>query len=303
MASKAMGLDHVTLLCFFASYLVALVLEISQLYRQSQGRRWIAMTFIAAGLVAHTAYLLNRSHNSHLPPLLSSAHDWLLVLSWLAVVLLLAVQAWNWHLGVGLFALPPVVLMVGASRFVSQDRAFETIDLYGLRMLHASLWVLGIAGVTVSFVLSLMFLAQHRRLKLKRALPGELRLFSLERLGRWNWWGVILCVPLLTLAMITGILLVFWSRAANQPVSFVQSGFLLTAIVWLGMAILFGWLIAARHPGGRSVAWRTMWACGLLLTLLLAQQVFSKGGIHGQGTRPEMKAAAGPQPGLEVRAS
>lgn len=298
-----MRLDHVTLFCFFASYLVALALEVSQLFRQGRGKRWVAVVFIAAGLVAHTIYLLNRSRDSHLPPLLSSAHDWLLVLSWLTVVLLLSVLAWNRHLGVGLFALPPVVLMVGAARFVSQERVFETVDLYGLRMLHASLWVLGIAGVTTSFVLSLMFLAQHRRLKQKRLEPAELRLFSLERLGRWNWWGVILSVPILTLALITGVLLVIWSREGLQPTSFVQSGFLLTGVVWLGMAILFGWLLAARHPGGRSVAWRTIWACGLLLSLLLAQQVFSKGGIHGQGTPPVIQRSAAAWRAAEGRAS
>lgn len=286
-----MRLDHVTLLCFFASYLTALVLEVAQLRREGRGKRWVALAFIAAGLVAHTAYLLNRSRDSHLPPLLSSAHDWLLVLSWLTVVLLLSVLVWNRHLGIGLFALPPVVLMVGAARFANQQRVFDTVDLYGLRMLHASLWVLGIAGVMVSFVLSLMYLAQHRRLKLKRLEPGELQLFSLERLGRWNWWGVVSSVPLLTLAMITGVLLVVWSRS-DHPVTFLQSGFLLTGIVWLGMAILFGWLLTARQPGGRNVAWRTMWACGLLLTLLLAQQLFTSGGIHGQSAdRPAEEGA------------
>ena len=49
----------------------------------------------------------------------------------------------------------------------------------------------------------------------------------------------------------------------------------------LPFAVLFGWLVSARHPVGRIVAWRTMWACGLLLVLMLVQQIFSSGGIHG----------------------
>ena len=279
-----MRLEHVTLLCFFASYLAALALEIGQLVRQGTGKRWAAILFIGAGLVAQTVYLLNRSRDSQLPPLLSSAHDWLLVLSWLAVALLFAVLLWNRHLGVGLFALPPVLIMVGAARFANQSPSVQPLNLYWLELLHASLWVLGIAGVTVSFVLSLMYLVQHRRLKLKRIEPGELQLFSLERLGRWNWWGVILCVPLLTLAMMTGIGLVVWSPDTERRLSLMQSGFLMTSILWLGMAVLFGWLLTARHPGGKNVAWRTVWACGLLLVMLLAQQLFSRGGIHGPRT-------------------
>ena len=276
-----MRLDQVTLLCFFASYLVALILEFAQLAREGQTKRWAAILFIGAGLVAHTAYLLNRSRDSQLPPLLTSGHDWLLVLSWLAVVMLLAVLVWNRHLGIGLFALPPVVVMVGASRFVSQTRTAETIDLYWWRLLHASLWVIGIAGVVLSFVLSLMYLVQHRRLKLKRIEPGELRLFSLERIARWNWWGVVLCVPVLTLAMVTGVFLVVLAPDTTSPVSLAQSGFLVTGGLWLCMAVLFGWLVGTRHPGGKLVAWRTMWACGLLLTMLLAQQLLTSGGIHG----------------------
>lgn len=282
-----MPLEHVTLFCFFASYLLALLLELTQFLRPGQLARWGSILLTAAGLVAHTAYLLVRSRDSQLPPLLSSAHDWLLVLSWLLVVQLLALMVWNRHSATALFALPPVVVMVGAARFVSQSTDRVLVDLYGWKMLHASLWVLGIAGCCGCFVLSLMYLVQHRRLKRKLAEPSELRLFSLERLSRWNWWLVIVSVPVMTLAMATGVFLAIWSRGSDQPVSLVQSGFLLTAVLWLAMALLFGWLATARRPGGRNVAWRTVWACGILLVMLLAQQLFVQGGIHGNVTGPE----------------
>jgi ABC-type uncharacterized transport system permease subunit len=285
-----MPLEHVTLLCFFASYLLALVLELTQFVRASQLTRWGAIIATAAGLVAHTAYLLVRSRDSQLPPLLSSAHDWLLVLSWLTVVMLLTILLWNRHSAVALFGLPPVVVMVGAARFVSQTTDQILVDLYGWKMLHASLWVLGIAGCCAAFVISLMYLVQHRRLKRKLAEPSELHLFSLERLSRWNWWAVIVSVPLITLALMTGVFLALWSRGSDQPVRLVQTGFVLTAALWLTMAVLFGWLVTARHPGGRIVAWRTMWACGLLLLMLLLQQLFIEGGIHGNmlgGDAPE----------------
>jgi hypothetical protein len=49
------------------------------------------------------------------------------------------------------------------------------------------------------------------------------------------------------------------------------------------MAVLFGWLLVAKHPTGRVVAWRTVFACGFLLVTLLAIRLMSLDGIHGGG--------------------
>lgn len=287
-----MALTHVTWTCIFASYLVALVLELTQLWRPSRLRRWAMMLMTAAGLVAHTAYLVTRAQDGQLPPLVNSTHDWLLVLSWLAVVLMLSVLVWNRQLAIGLFGLPAVVLMVGAARFVRQSTSPVLLEPQRWRtMVHASLWVVGIAGVVISFVLSLMYLVQHRRLKLKLTEPSELKLFSLERLSRWNWWSVIVSVPLLTLALVSGVLLAWQSHVTGTPVDLVQFGFLLTGGLWLAMAVLFGWLLTARHAGGKVVALRTVWACGVLLAMLLAQQVFTRGGVHGRAASGETAPA------------
>jgi hypothetical protein len=289
-----MDWERITLFCFFASYVAALVLELSQLARSNWVTRWLAIGCISAGMVAQTAYLLVRSHNSHLPPLLSSAHDWLLVLSWLAVAMLLAILLWDRQQAIALFALPPIILMVGAARFVSDASDPVLVDLYWWRLLHASLWVVGIAGVVCAFVLSVMYLFQHRRLKQKQTEQHELHLFSLERLTRWNWWCVVVSVPVMTLALATGLYLTWRSQGTDTPVSFWQSGFLLTGLLWLAMTSLFGWLVTRRHPGGRVVAWRTMWACGLLLAVMLLQQIFSRGGIHGdQSSGAGRRASAG----------
>jgi hypothetical protein len=282
-----MPLDNVTLLCFFASYLAALLLELSQFARPSPVARWAAIGFTAAGLLAHTIYLLVRSRNSQLPPLLSSTHDWLLVLSWLAVVMDLAVVLWDRRLALGLFVLPPVVVMVGAARFVSQQPEMLQGDLYWLSMVHASCLVLGMAGVFACLVLSGMYLAQHRRLKSKQSGGEELQLFSLERLSRWNWWAVIVSVPVLTIGMALGLVLSYRSQGTASPVPLTQAGFGVTGIVWLRMAVLFGWLLTSRKPGGRIVAWRTVWACGLLLVTLLVLQIFTRGGVHGTAEKSE----------------
>lgn len=64
-------------------------------------------------------YLVARSRATDLPPLLSSGHDWLLVLAWTAVVfyLFLSVALWiiDRDIPMGLFILPVVLLLIGAA--------------------------------------------------------------------------------------------------------------------------------------------------------------------------------------------
>jgi hypothetical protein len=149
-------------------------------------------------------------------------------------------------------------------------------------MFHASMLVLGMVGVFVSFLMSVMYLLQHRRLKTRRAEPTGLHLLSLATLSRFNWWGIVLAVPLLTIGMGTGVWLSYLSVATDSPVSLQRWQFVVSGIVWVTMMALFGWLLSSRAPSGRLVAWRTVWACGFLLVTLILLQLAS-GGVHGTG--------------------
>ncbi len=283
-------MDKVTLVCFFSSYAVAFALELSQLVRESRLARWIAIGFTAAGVVAHTAYLLVRSRDAQLPPLLSSGHDWMLVLTWLAVVVSLSIVLWDQRQAIGLFVLPPVLLLVGAARFAGMDASALQPEMYWLNMLHATFLVLGGAGCVAGLVLSAMYLVQHRRLRTRLVESDELRLFSLERLGRWNWWAIVISIPMLTLGMALGLVLVYRSRDTAEAIHLGQTSFAVIGVVWLLSAVLLGWLLASRQAAGRLVAWRTAWTCGLMLLTLLILQVFSQGGVHGNTDRQPQKA-------------
>ena len=148
-------------------------------------------------------------------------------------------------------------------------------------MFHASLLVFGIAGVTIGFLLSLMYLVQHNRLRHKTPDPDSLQLYSLERLGRMNWWAVVSSVPLLTLGMLAGVCLAWKSRATASPVDLFAPGFVVMYALWLAMIVLFGWLVSRSQSSGKIVAWRTLWACGFLLVTMICLEVFT-GGIHGK---------------------
>jgi hypothetical protein len=280
--------DKVTLLCFFASYLLATALEATRLIRSTAVNRWAAWISAVAGFVAQTIYLVVRSRAVDLPPLLASPHDWLLVLAWLTVLVYLFVSSIHKEIAVGLFLLPLIVVFVGASRFVSHDvnpelsLVRETLRWWG--MAHATFLVLGIAGVAIAAGFSVMYLFQHSRLKRGSIESPGLKLFSLERLARMNWWSIVTAVPLLTLGLATGVLLTWQSQKTAAPVSLWQWPFLVSGIGWLVLVLLFSWLLAARHATGRLVAWRTLLAGGFVLATLVTLSIAS-GGLHGKMNR------------------
>src|SRR5262245_41516559 len=98
--------EKVTLMCFFASYLLATALEATRLFRSTSLNRWAAWVVAVAGFVAQSIYLVVRSRAMDLPPLLASPHDWLLVLAWLTVLVYLFVSLIHKDVAVGLFLLP-----------------------------------------------------------------------------------------------------------------------------------------------------------------------------------------------------
>lgn len=273
-------LDNVSVFCFLASYSVALALELTQFLRRSSAMRWGAMAFAAAGLVAHTAYLIVRSRQHDLPPLLCSSHDWFLVSAWMAVVLYLGVQFWNQKLSLGIFCLPVILGLVITARFVRDTTNPNVGDMRWWGMLHASFWAFGILGVVLALLVSVMYLVQHWRLKHKHAELPALHLFSLARLSRMNWWLVVVSVPLLTLGMLSGLWMVHLSKQGANPVDLFSLPVLANAIVWGVMAMLFGWLLAGRAQTGRIVAWRTLLACLFLLMTLITMKLTSADTMH-----------------------
>jgi ABC-type uncharacterized transport system permease subunit len=287
-----MGNVHV--FCFFASYVVALALDGLRLLRRTPLLRALGLGFGFAGLLAQSIYLVERSNAADLPPLLSSGHDWLLVLAWTAVVFYLFLSLALWiaerDMPIGLFLLPVVLLLIGASDLVGEatspalagatdlaGRDAHQTALRGWGMLHTSFLVFGIAGVIIGFVFSLMYVVQHRRLKHKQAVQTGLSLPSLATLARLNWWSVIVSIPLLTLGLLTGVRLVFLSRETAGPISFGDPLVVGSAIAWIVMVAFFLWLLRADRVGGKQIALRTLYAFGFLLVTLIGLQVLTGG--------------------------
>ena len=270
---------NVTVFCVLASYTVAFVFELLRLQKQSMTRYLLGYVFTASGFLAHTCFLWNQGRAAELPPLLSSSRDWTLVLAWLVVGFYLFLVTVDRKLSVGAFLLPLVLGLAVASYYVGAEPNAELLKpRHGWRMLHASSLAIGMAGVLAGIVLSLMYLLQHRRLRQKGSSATGLKLPSLERLSRMNWWSVMVSVPLLSLGMGSGLVLTLLGSA--ESLSLADPVIVVNGISWLVLTGVFGWMLLTPRATGKEVAWRTLLACAFLVLTVVGLLVLTQSGLE-----------------------
>lgn len=272
-------MQNVQFSCFLLSYVVALCFEVVAVTRRVNWARVLGPAVVVAGLVAHTAFLMTRSREVNLPPLLSSTRDWLLVLAWLTVLLYLAILALDRGLPLGVFMLPVVIALTIIAWFSDTAPNSLIVDTALRRwgMLHAATLSVGSGGVLLGFVVSMMYLIQHRRLRSKTS-GASLRLPSLEKLASINWWAVVIAVPLLTFGLIAGVILSRLSEDVTRVFSFADPTVIAHLVVWSIMAILFFRVLRQRSSSGRGVARQTVWAFGFLIAAIVGLQLLTGDG-------------------------
>lgn len=288
---------RVSVLCFLASYLLAFGLEWTRFVSRSKAGRWLSLVAGLAGFIAQTLYLLLRSQETNLPPLLSSMQDWLLVLTWLGVLIHLFISVLDRELALGFIVWPLTIALIGASQFASTAPGVGVNVHRNWAMLHVGLLVLGMTGVACGLVASLLYLWQHRRMKQRISHAAGFGLPSLERLARVNRWTLLISMPLLTLGMLTGLGLTLARMSAGLVANvWTDPVVIVSGICWLMMTVIFLWLVGRKRPPGRQIAWMTVWACGFLLLTTVGSQVLARSmsnrAVHG--TQPASATEAQP---------
>ncbi len=270
-------MGRVSVMCFFASYGLALGIELLRALGRSKLQRAATLLATAAGLVAQTIYLYVRSQTTSLPPLLSSMQDWMYVLAWLVALVYLFVSLSDRDAGAGILVLPLILILIGAASLFS-PAVHTSLDLHrSWTMLHVVMLVFGIGGLLAGLVVSLMYLWQHWRLKSRQTAWGWITFPSLERLHRWNKWLVMTSVPLLTAGMAIGVGLVL-SRSGRDAAERVWSDPLvvLSLMSWCVLAGCYVWMLVAVRTPGRQMAYLTAFSGALLLVTVLCSQALSR---------------------------
>ena len=274
-------MGSVSLLCFLASYTLAFGVELARSRWENAAIRWGGWLAIAAGAIAHTVYLWNRAQSADVAPFTASPHDWLLVLAWLLVVTLLVVSRLLPKIAIGSYLLPPAIAIVAVASFVDAETPLRENSWWVSA--HSAILVVGLGGLVLAFVSSLMYLSQHRRLKSRQLPTRGARLLDLETLSRWNWWCVVVAVPLITVGFAMGATLSIASERSAEAVPLLSLPIVVMAVLWLGMVGLMLWLLTRPRAGGTAVAIRTAWACGFVVVIMLSLTLLQpRGGLHGR---------------------
>jgi ABC-type uncharacterized transport system permease subunit len=260
-------LSHVSIICFAASYSVALLVEFSRLLFRAPIRHLLTVGFTAAGLFAHSGYLVMRSNpDPQQAPPLSSWFDWLLLIAWGVVVVYLVLAVRRPQAAVGVFMLPLVLLLIGVASQFRDAEPFPRSQALGL--IHGTTLLLGSVVVMLGFLAGAMYLVQSHRLKRKLPPRPGFKLPSLEWLQRANKHSLVVSSCLLAAGLVSGTLLNLTKRQAGLPWT--------DPVVWTS-GILFLWLFAVLlfeslyKPAqqGRKVAYLTL-ASFVFLALVVA---------------------------------
>lgn len=284
-----MHLANITTVCFGSSYTIALALEIVGLKFRFGWHRLVMLLFAMAGLVAQTIYLAMRVGAESSP--LASAKDWFLMAAWLVAAIYVVVALWFPKSAVGLFILPLVLVLIGAS-LVASDTPISggnASRVWGI--VHG--WLLLLATLTVSagFLAGLMYLIQSWRLKHKMPPSPRFRLPSLEWLEHVNSRSLALSAVLVAGGFLSGLALLRLKHRGETDYN------LWTDPVVLSLAAMFLWLVAAEifrwlYPParrGRKVAYLTL-ASFVFLVVALASLTWMDR-LHGGARNEEQEAS------------
>jgi ABC-type uncharacterized transport system permease subunit len=293
-------LEGVQIFCFAASYAVALGLEVARIFFRAPVRIFVSAGFAAAGLLAHTLYLVNEARQvtpGELP--LSSWRAWCLLAAWWLAAAYLALTVKRSARTLGLFILPLTFVLIGvASWFPELAAPFPRDQAYRYwSIVHGVALLLGTVVVMLGFVAGLMYLWQSYRLKQKAPPRRGLQLPSLEWLQQMNEDSFVLSTCLLAAGLISGVILNVIRQASadsglpwSDPVVWT-SGLL---FAWLAASSLFNFVYKPARQG-QKVAYLTV-ASFVFLGLVLGVVLFSPTSHARSATESEVQSAESGEP-------
>jgi ABC-type transport system involved in cytochrome c biogenesis permease subunit len=267
-----MPIEGISRFCFAASYLVALLMELLQLFWPRPLHRIVGLAFGAAGLFAQTAYLLVHQ------PSPATAVGSLLLLAWVIAIFYLYGTIHYRKTSWAVFVLPLILTLLALAELpsASSPEGWNISRFWNhfWGVLHGVLLLLASVGVTVGFIASTMYLVQARRLQQKRIPNADgLRLLSLERLETMNRRAINFAFPLLTAGLLVGLVLMLGLPQSSS--SWLSPKIVGTAGLWVVFIILL-YLRYGAHLPARRLALVTIAAFMILLVTLVAAHPFAQ---------------------------
>ena len=271
-------LQNISITCFAASYAVVFVLEVSRVFFDVSFRKYVRVGFAAAGLFAHTVFLVLQGKLvlASTGLWLGSWLGWCLATAWILSLAYIWISIRQPKSVIGLFLIPLLLGLIGLGVGFGHENQFNPMEAKSTwNMIHGSALLLGTAIVALGFVFGVVYIVQSRRLKHKSPQAKHFRLPSLEWLQKSCEYSLIISTVLLAIGLVSGIA-INWT---HQPDNTLSSGGTIAwsnPVIW-SSGILFSWLLLVSvfnffyQPSrqGRKIAYLVI-ASFLFLVLELA---------------------------------
>src|SRR5438309_2455993 len=167
------------------AYLLSFGLYVRFLSTGSKLAGRLGTVLLGLGLIAHYFALLERSRGSHTVPY-HDLYGSMSLFGWLLAVTYLSLEFYHRQRSVGAFVLPFILVFFVAAHLAPADRLASTPARGPVFALHVTLSILAYAAFALSFVLSLIYLAENRLLRNRKLGEVVWRLPPLDLLDRMS---------------------------------------------------------------------------------------------------------------------
>jgi ABC-type uncharacterized transport system permease subunit len=234
-------------------YLVSLGFYIRNLREPSRAAGIGATGCLIGGLFLHYLALLDRSRLIHAVPY-DDLFGSLSLFGWLLAATYLGLEAIHRRRSVGPFVLP-IVLILFLLAHASAAPPVKALPARGaLIAFHITLNVLAYSAFTISFVLSLIYLLQNRRLRVHKLGTVGWRFPPLDFLERMTRSSVLIGCISLAVGMTAGFI---WAHRLQGRYWTGDPKMIVTVLI---LAIYIGYMLLAR-----TAAWRGARASALCM--------------------------------------
>jgi HemX protein len=214
--------------------------------KETSGR--LGSVLLGLGLIAHYFALLERSRGQHTVPY----HDLsgsMSLFGWLLALTYLFLEVFHRQRSVGAFVLPFILVFFLAASFAPADRLSPVPARGVVFAFHVTLSILAYAAFALSFVFSLIFLAEERVLRNRRLGDVVWRLPPLELLERMSRTSVLVGLISIAIGTVLGFV---WVDRLHGQFWYYDPKYAITLVVLMLYLLYFQLARTASWRGARA---------------------------------------------------
>jgi len=241
-------MNHAALILTTIAYASSLTLYLRYLYAGKELTGRLGTVFLALGLVAHYFALLDRTRGLHTVPY-HDLYGSMSLFGWLLALTYLGLEVFHRQRSVGAVVLPFILVFFLAAHLAPADRLAPPPARGPVFAFHVTLSILAYAAFALSFVLSLIYLAEARLLRNRTLGPVVWRLPALELLDRMSQSSVLIGLVTITIGTILGFV---WVDRLSGQSSYFDPKYVITLFVLALYIVYFRLARSATWRGARA---------------------------------------------------